>query len=82
MEPYIQISKINDFVYCPMSLYLHGMYEGFSQRAYHARPQVVGKINHEAIMSNREEIYTYVQGFYRFIMNGENNPFPVFTISK
>lgn len=36
----------------------------------------------EAIMSNREEIYTYVQGFYRFIMNGENNPFPVFTISK
>jgi len=49
MEPYIQISKINDFVYCPMSLYLHGMYEGFSQRVYHEKPQVVGKINHEAI---------------------------------
>lgn len=33
-----------------------------------------------AIMKNREEIYTYTQGFYRFIMNGENNPFPNFKI--
>lgn len=49
MEPYIQISKINDFLYCPMSLYLHGMYEGFSQKTYHAKPQVVGKLRHEAI---------------------------------
>lgn len=49
MEPYIQISKINDFMYCPASLYLHGSYEGFSQKSYHEKPQVVGKINHEAI---------------------------------
>lgn len=49
MEPYIQISKINDFVYCPASLYLHGMYEGFSDKTFHEKPQIVGKINHEAI---------------------------------
>lgn len=52
MEPYIQISKINDFLYCPMSLYLHGMYEGFSQKTYHEKPQVVGKLRHEAIDEN------------------------------
>lgn len=49
MESYIQISKINDFMYCPASLYLHGMYEGFSEKTFHEKPQVVGKINHEAI---------------------------------
>ncbi len=52
MEPYIQISKINDFLYCPASLYLHGMYEGFSQKTYHEKPQVVGKLRHEAIDEN------------------------------
>ncbi len=34
----------------------------------------------EAIMSNREDIYKYVQGFYRFVMNNENNKFPDFKI--
>lgn len=61
MEPYIQISKINDFMYCPASLYLHGMYEGFSQRSYHEKPQVVGKINHEAI---DEKTYSTAKRFF------------------
>lgn len=51
MESYIQISKINDFLYCPASLYLHAMYEGFSQDIYHGKAQVAGKINHETIES-------------------------------
>ncbi len=49
MEPYIPISKINDFVYCPLSLYLHRMYEQFDTDTYHQTPQVVGSINHECI---------------------------------
>lgn len=49
MEPYIQISKINDFVYCPASLYLHTMFEGFSEQTFHATPQVAGKLNHQAV---------------------------------
>lgn len=35
----------------------------------------------EAIMKNREGIYTYVQGFYRFLMNSEGNEFPFFKIT-
>lgn len=36
----------------------------------------------EEIMKNREQIYQYVQGFYRFIMNSERNKFPEFTIAR
>lgn len=36
----------------------------------------------EQIMDNREEVYKYVQGFYRFVMNAETNPFPVVKILK
>lgn len=53
MEPYIQISKINDFIFCPMSLYFHALYENFSQKIYHDTPQTVGKIKHENIEQGR-----------------------------
>lgn len=36
-------------MYCPASLYLHTMYEGFSERLFHEKPQNVGKIKHEAV---------------------------------
>lgn len=36
----------------------------------------------EAIMKQREQIYTYVQGFYRFVMNNERNDFPKFIVSR
>lgn len=49
MESYIQISKINDFLFCPMSVFLQSIYENFSDKLYHRTPQVVGRIKHEAI---------------------------------
>lgn len=49
MEAYIQISKINDFLYSPKSLYLHKVYESFDPKVYHELPQQTGKINHEGI---------------------------------
>lgn len=49
MESYIQISKINDFLYSPQSLYLHSVYESFSEDIYHEEVQVVGKLNHQNI---------------------------------
>ncbi|MDP3769813.1 MAG: type V CRISPR-associated protein Cas4 [bacterium] len=53
MESYIQISKINDFLFCPLSLYLHSVYESFDTSLYHDTPQVVGRINHAAIEDGR-----------------------------
>lgn len=53
MESYIQISKLNDFMFCPLSLYLHSIYEGFDNSLYHDTPQIVGRANHEAIDEGR-----------------------------
>lgn len=36
----------------------------------------------EAIMKNKEEIYKYIIGFYRFVMDNEKNQFPYFKISR
>ena len=53
MESYIQISKINDFLYCPRSVYLHSIYENFSSKTFHKTAQVVGKLNHASIDEGR-----------------------------
>ncbi len=46
---YIQISKINDFLFCPWSLYFHSVYETFAQNTYKASPQIAGTIAHESV---------------------------------
>ena len=51
MEQYIQISKLNDFLYSPASVYLHSVYEDFSGKFYKAKPQIEGTLNHEKIDS-------------------------------
>ncbi len=53
MEEYIQISKLNDFIFCPYSVYLHSVYEKFSQKIYHSAFQTVGKICHQNIEQGR-----------------------------
>ncbi len=49
MDNVIQISKLNDFIFCPMSLYFHSVYESFEQKVYHRTPQIIGKLKHEII---------------------------------
>lgn len=49
MYDYIQISKINDFLFCPHSLYFHGVYESFDDGHYKARPQIAGRLAHTTV---------------------------------
>ncbi|NCQ06629.1 MAG: type V CRISPR-associated protein Cas4 [Candidatus Moranbacteria bacterium] len=49
METLIQISKINDFLFCPRSLYFHSLYENFSDTTYHTSAQTRGRLNHTTI---------------------------------
>lgn len=49
MHSAIQISKINDFTFCPHTLYLHTAYEDFSTALFHDVPQIRGKAVHEPI---------------------------------
>lgn len=49
MDDYIQISKLNDFIFCPYSIYLHNIYANFDAFVYHQAPQTSGKLAHETI---------------------------------
>ena len=49
MEDYISISTLNDFIFCPYSIYLHNVYMESDEGLYHATPQTRGKITHETI---------------------------------
>lgn len=52
MDDIIQISKLNDFLYSPETLYLHQIYEGFDVSTHHDLPQTRGRLNHEKIDNN------------------------------
>ena len=53
MESYIQISKLNDFMFCPRSLYFHGLYEKFNKKEYQETPQIEGSILHTNVDSGK-----------------------------
>lgn len=65
MEPLIAISTLNDFLYCPRSLYMHGAAGDIVPDSYHDTPQVRGSAMHAAIdekrYSNRKSV---LQGMY------------------
>ncbi len=62
MEQYIQISKLNDFLYSPASVYLHSTYENFTGKIYKEKPQIEGSLNHrnvdEGRYSTRKKIFS------------------------
>ena len=53
METYILISFLNDFLFCPKSIYFHNLYGQYNSSTYHDTPQVAGKIRHESIDEQR-----------------------------
>ena len=53
MEPYLPISYLNDFIFCPRSIYFHQLYGRVNQRVYHTPAQTQGKAAHKAIDTQR-----------------------------
>ncbi len=53
MEPYIPISFLNDFIFCPRSIYYHRLYSTFDSAVYHRKPQIAGKAAHRSIEKGR-----------------------------
>ena len=51
MESYIRISTLNDFVFCPKSIYYHELYQKYNTSMYHEQAQVVGSLDHMVIDS-------------------------------
>lgn len=52
-ENYIALSTLNDYIFCPYSIYLHNIYMEADEGLYHATPQTQGRIAHDAIDHKR-----------------------------
>lgn len=49
MEQNIIISNLNDFIFCPRSIYFHNLYSSFDETLYHTTYQTKGKNAHKTI---------------------------------
>lgn len=49
MFAYLPISYLNDYVFCPYSIYLHNVYKGGLEDNYHATPQIDGRNVHKSV---------------------------------
>lgn len=49
MNDYIQLSTLNDFIFCPYSIYLHNVYMETDEDMYKALPQTCGTIAHQSV---------------------------------
>lgn len=52
-EDYISLSALNDFIFCPYSIYLHNIYMEADEGLYHAKPQTQGRMAHYAVDHKR-----------------------------
>ena len=52
MENPISITMLNDFVFCPISIYFHNLYQGVEKNLYQGKSQIAGTKAHEAIDNN------------------------------
>lgn len=49
MNDYIALSTLNDFIFCPYSIYLHSVYMETEGDVYKATPQTRGTIAHKGV---------------------------------
>lgn len=49
METYITLSFLNDFIFCPRSIYFHGLFQKYNSRYYKDKPQINGLSAHKTI---------------------------------
>ena len=49
IESYIKISNLNDFIFCPLSIYFHNLYGSLNTELYHTTKQKDGIDIHESV---------------------------------
>ena len=47
METYLPISYLNDFIFCPYSIYLHQVFDEGEDETFSAQPQQKGETAHK-----------------------------------
>ena len=53
MELYLKITYLNDFIFCPLSIYYHQLYGNLVERLYYSDAQLDGKAAHAAVDEKR-----------------------------
>lgn len=71
---------LNDFIFCPYSIYLHNVYMETDEGLYHATPQTVGRISHKATDSktsstSKNDIFSLSVYSCRFRLMGKIDVF-------
>ena len=65
MENYIPISFLNDFIFCPRSIYFHQLYADKSTKLYHTTDQTDGLMSHLSIDAQTYSTSKHIlQGIY------------------
>ena len=49
METYIKLSTLNDFIFCPKSIYYHTLYDNYDKNIYQEQAQKEGTKVHKAV---------------------------------
>jgi len=60
MEAYIKLSYLNDFIFCPRSIYFHQLYGAFHHSVYKQTSQYKGSAAHETIDSKKYSTSAHV----------------------
>lgn len=65
MESYIKLSTLNDFIFCPKSIYYHNLYDNYEKKLYQEEAQIAWSIAHEAVdnktYSSRKDILQWLE---------------------
>lgn len=67
MDDYISISLLNDFIFCPYSIYLHNVYMESDESQYHAAPQTMGLLLIKRLMKRRQLMGKVIWFLFLFV---------------
>ena len=62
MENPLNITALNDFIFCPVSIYFHMLYDGVDKTLYQSTAQINGSAAHKSIDTNAYSNSAYLLG--------------------
>lgn len=60
MDNLIRITQINDFIFCPVSIYFHNLYGDRDKITYQRKEQINGTYAHEKIDNKKYSISKHI----------------------
>jgi CRISPR-associated protein Cas4 len=64
MDILLPLTYLNDFIFCPYSVYLHQVFDNSEEITYHAEPQQKGRNAHQTIDEPKAQKNNIIKGIY------------------